>query len=103
MRDYELIMIISPEIDEEELLATIEKVNGFITSKGGEIIEVDQWGKRKLAYPINRFREGNYVLDRFKLTQGLTAELEASLQISEKILRHLLVRLDNQKPAEGKS
>ena len=100
MRNYELIMIISPEVEEEDMLATIEKVNEFITSKGGAVTEVEQWGRRKLAYPINRFREGNYILDRFKLDQGLTAELEASLQISEKVLRHLLVRLDEQNQAE---
>ena len=100
MRDYELVMIISPEVEEEEMLATIEKVNEFVTSKGGEVTEVEQWGRRKLAYHINRFREGNYVLDRFKLDQGLTAELEANLQISEKVLRHLLVRLEEQKQAE---
>lgn len=97
MRDYELVMIISPEVEEEEMLATLGKVNDFITSKGGAVNEVEHWGRRKLAYPINRFQEGNYVLDRFKLNQALTAELEANLRISEKVLRHLLVRLDNQK------
>jgi small subunit ribosomal protein S6 len=93
LRDYELVLIISPEIPEEDVPSTIDKVSDFISSRGGEITEVDRWGKRKLAYPINRFREGNYVLSRFKFEPGMTAALEANLQISEDILRHLLVRL----------
>ena len=93
MRDYELIVIISPDVGEEDIPGTIDKVSDFITSRGGAITEVDHWGKRKLAYPIDRFREGNYVLSRFKFKPGMAAELEANLKISEKILRHLLVRL----------
>ena len=93
MRDYELIVIISPEVPEEELPAHLDKISEFITNKGGSVTEVERWGKRKLAYPINHFREGNYVLTRLKLEPGTTAELEANLRISEKVLRHLLIRL----------
>jgi small subunit ribosomal protein S6 len=93
LRDYELIVIVSPEVPEEELPSHLDRINEFITNKGGSVPEVERWGKRKLAYPIKHFREGNYVLTRFKLEPGKTAELEASLRISEKILRHLLVRL----------
>lgn len=93
MRDYELIVIVSPEVPEEELPSHIDKISEFITNKGGSVTEVERWGKRKLAYPINHFREANYVLTRFKLEPGTTAELEANIRISEKILRHLLVRL----------
>ena len=95
MRDYELVIIISPDVAEEDIPTTIDKVSEFVTSRGGEITGIDRWGKRRLAYPINRFREGNYVLSRFKLEPGTTAELEASLQISETILRHLLVRMES--------
>jgi len=93
LRDYELIVIVSPEVPEEELPSHLDKISEFITNKGGSVTEVERWGKRKLAYPINHFREGNYVLTRFKLEPGTTAELEANLRISERILRHLLVRL----------
>jgi len=93
LRDYELIVIISPDVAEEEIPGTIDRVSDFITSRGGAITEVDHWGKRKLAYPIDRFREGNYVLSRFKFKPEMAAELEANLKISEKILRHLLIRL----------
>jgi len=93
LRDYELIVIVSPDVPEEELPSHVDKISEFITNRGGSVTEVERWGKRKLAYPINHFREGNYVLTRFKLEPGTTAELEANLRISEKILRHLLVRL----------
>lgn len=94
MRDYELIVIISPEVPEEEVPTNIDKIGEFITSKGGSITQVDRWGKRRLAYTINHFKEGNYVLTKFKIEPATTAELEANLRISEKILRHMLIRLD---------
>jgi len=94
LRDYELIVIISPDVPEEEVPANVDKIGEFITSKGGSITQVDRWGKRRLAYPIKHFKEGNYVLTKFKIEPAMTAELEASLRISEKILRHMLVRLD---------
>jgi len=93
LRDYELVVIISPEVAEEEITATLDKISRFIVERGGSITEVSQWGRRKLAYPINNFMEGNYVLTHFKMDPGLTADLEASLRISEEVLRHLLVRL----------
>jgi small subunit ribosomal protein S6 len=95
VRDYELVVIISPEVAEEQIPATLEKISRFIMERGGSITEVNQWGRRKLAYPIKNFMEGNYVLTHFKIEPRLTADLEASLGISEEILRHLLVRLSD--------
>ncbi len=95
MRDYELVVIISPEVTDEEFPVTLEKMNQFITDRGGSITEVNQWGRRKLAYPIENFMEGNYVLTQFKMEPKQTAELEASLKLTEEILRHLLVRLSD--------
>ena len=93
MRDYELVLVISPEVADENIAATVDKVSQFITERGGSITEVNQWGRRKLAYPIKHFMEGSYVLAQFKLEPKLAAELEANLRISEEIMRHLLVRL----------
>ena len=95
LRDYELVFIISPEVSEERTDAIIDDVSQFITARGGAISEVERWGKRKLAYPIRHFTEGNYVLARFKMKSVLGKEFEANLRISEEILRHLLVRLDS--------
>lgn len=93
LRDYELVAIISPEIADEDVPAALDKMGQFITDRGGTITEVNQWGRRKLAYPIQQFLEGNYVLTQFKIEPKMTAELEASLRLAEEILRHLLVRL----------
>jgi len=95
LRDYELVLIISPEVEEGKFDAIIDNVSQFITGKGGTISDVERWGKRRLAYPIRHFMEGNYVLTRFKLKPALSQELEANLQISEEVLRHLLVRLSS--------
>ncbi len=93
MRDYEMVMIISPEVPEEELETVIDKVSDLIVSKGGEMGQIDRWGKKKMAYPIAKFKEGNYVLSKFKFEPGMTAELESDINISETILRHMLIRL----------
>ena len=95
LRDYELVLIISPEVVEEKLDATIDNLSQFITEKGGTISDIERWGKRRLAYPIEHFMEGSYVLARFKLKPALGKELEANLQISEEVLRHLLVSLSS--------
>ncbi len=95
LRDYELVLIISPEVGEEKFDAIIDNVSQFVTGKGGTISNVDRWGKRKLAYPIRHFMEGSYVLTQFKLKPALSQELEANLQISEEVLRHLLIRLSS--------
>ena len=95
LRDYELILVISPEVAEEEFEAAIDSVSRFITGKGGVISDTERWGKRKLAYPIRHFMEGSYVLTRFKLKPEFGRELEANLQISEEVLRHLLVKLSS--------
>ena len=93
-RDYELVLIVSPEVKDEVLETTIANVSQFITGKGGAISEVEQWGKRRLAYPIQHFMEGSYVLIRFKLEPTLGRELEANLQISEELLRYLLIKVN---------
>jgi len=94
LRNYELVLIISPEIVDEAFDTTIDKISQFITEKGGVISDVERWGKRRLAYPIGHFMEGNYVLTQFKLKPALSKELEANLQISEEVLRHLLIRIE---------
>ncbi len=94
-QNYELILIISTESGDEALNATIDKVSRFITERGGTISTMDQWGKRRLAYPIHHFMEGNYVLTQFTMKPVFGKELESSLQVSEEVLRHLLIKLSN--------
>lgn len=93
LREYELVLIISPEVVDEALDAAVDNISRFITEKGGTISNMERWGKKRLAYPIEHFMEGNYVLAQFKLKPTWCKELEAGLHISEGILRHLLVKL----------
>lgn len=95
LRDYELVVIISPEITDKALDTTIDSVSQFIIKNEGIISEVERWGKRRLAYPIKHFMEGSYVLTRFKLKPALSQQLEANLRISEEILRYLLIKLSS--------
>jgi small subunit ribosomal protein S6 len=95
LRNYELILIISPEVADEVLDTTIDNISHFVTEKGGVISNVERWGKRRLAYPIGHFTEGNYVLTQFKVKPALSKELETNLQITEEVLRHLLVRIES--------
>ncbi|HXG42663.1 MAG: 30S ribosomal protein S6 [Dehalococcoidia bacterium] len=94
MRSYELMMVISPELAEEEVSATVERVQRFISERGGEVTKLDHWGRRRLAYPIKRFTEGHYVLAQFRLDGSAVRELNRSLEVSEPVLRHLVVRTD---------
>ena len=93
LRDYELALVVSPEAVEDTLEVALNNVNQFITGKGGEISGEERWGKRKLAYPIKRHLEGNYVLTRCKMKPTWARELDANLKISEEILRHLLLKV----------
>jgi len=95
LRDYEMVLVISPELAEEKFNATLNNISQLITDMGGVVSDVKQWGKRRLAYPIKQFSEGNYVLTQLKLKPTLNREVEAKLQISEEVLRYLLVRLSS--------
>ncbi len=93
MRSYELVTIISPEVDGEELPKVMEKVNRFISDRSGVVEETEQWGRRKLAYPMEKFMEGNYILTRFKLEPQSVRALEADLAASAEVLRQLIVKV----------
>jgi small subunit ribosomal protein S6 len=96
VHQYELVTILSPQLGEEELPAAVDRINNFIASRGGEVTDVNRWGRRRLAYPIQRFTEGDYVITQLSLDAPRAAELEANLRISEEVIRHLLVRKDQK-------
>ncbi|MBN1366753.1 MAG: 30S ribosomal protein S6 [Dehalococcoidales bacterium] len=93
-RDYEMVYVVRPDISDDNLDPIVEKTSQLITSRGGTISGIERWGKRKLAYPIKHFTEGHYVLARFKLSPAGNKELEANLQITEEIIRFLIVVKD---------
>ena len=92
MNKYEAMYVITPELEDEAVKGIIEKYTGIITANGGEIEKVDEWGRRRLAYPINDLNEGYYVLTTFAAASELPRELERNLNNDEGILRFLVVR-----------
>ena len=100
LKYYELMMVVSPQADEEGLSAALDRVNRYVSEHGGSLVRQEQWGRlRRLAYPIRNFNEGNYVLSYMELDPQDTRELEAGLMLSEDVLRHLLVKVDAIPPA----
>ena len=95
LQDYELVYILSPDMTDEALETRINGMSTFITSREGTIDAVDKWGKKRLAYPIKHFQDGNYILTKFKMSPAHCKELEANLRISEDIVRHLLIRVNS--------
>jgi len=92
MRAYEAMYIIRPDFDEEKTQATIEKYSTLIQNNGGELVKLEPWGKRRLAYEINKLREGYYVLMKFKGETKTPAELERNFKISDDVIRYLIVK-----------
>jgi small subunit ribosomal protein S6 len=95
LRNYELVVIVTPVGGEEILEEVVTRVSEQITAGDGEIVSVDRWGKKKLAYPIKHHLEGSYALFNCKIKPERTRELESGLDIAEDVLRHLLVLLDS--------
>jgi small subunit ribosomal protein S6 len=93
LQAYELVIIVNPDAAEEALESRVNNISQYITGKEGVVDAVDKWGKKRLAYPIKHFQEGNYVLTKFKLSPAYCKELEANLRISEDVVRHLLVKV----------
>lgn len=94
MRDYELTYIIKPDIDPAASAGVIERVSGFVTADGGKITKTEPWGMRHLAYPIGRYREGQYVFSLVQIEPASLARIEQRLRLNEDVLRFLLVRTE---------
>ena len=99
MRNYEAIYIIHPEVVGDELTAMVEKFQTVLTDQAAEIHKLDNWGTRKLAYPIQKVERGCYVQTLFCGGPEVIAEFERRLRLDEKVLRFLTVRFDGEFPA----
>lgn len=90
-RDYELMYIVRPELDDDALRAAVTRVRGMIEAQNGEVVKTTLWGKRRLAYEVDRLRDGHYVLVVLHLDGDRVAPLERALRIDETVFRHLIV------------
>lgn len=117
-RDYELGIVINPEIGDEQARSLVERVTTIITNHGGQVVRVNAWGRRRLAYPIQRFRDGLYFFFDLILEPSTIAEIERNLRVNEDIIRHLMkvrdprvvaqqrqrdIELDTQREAEARA
>ncbi|HEX7433887.1 MAG TPA: 30S ribosomal protein S6 [Anaerolineaceae bacterium] len=94
MRNYELVFIAHPELDETALNVVIEKVKSWIVDAGGSIAKVDLWGRRRLAYTIRKQREGQYVLINAQMAPTFSAELDRNMRFLEPVMRFMLLAVD---------
>ena len=94
MRNYEVIFIIHPELDDNGVTGIVDRVKGWITDAGGEITKVDVWGRRRMAYEIRKQREGQYVYVQTQMAPSFGAELERNLRFLEPVLRYSIVAID---------
>src|SRR4030065_1419697 len=96
MRKYETIFILDPDLKEEQTQSTIEKVKGIITQTQGEILKVEDWGKRKLAYEVKKKPKGHYFLIHFLGSPALLSELERNFRVMDAVIKYQSVRLDER-------
>ena len=95
MINYEVMLILDPSLEDDKKDATVETVKGIIAAEG-EVGNVDTWGMRKLAYPIQKKSEGYYVVIEFKAQPTLPKELDRRLKISDNVIRHMIVNKDEK-------
>ena len=102
MRQYESIFIASPELAEEQADELVKYFEGIIAEQGGELLKTDRWGRKKLAYDVRKFSEGNYTLFELKAGPKLIAELERRYRNHESVIKYLSVRVDETQKAASR-
>ena len=102
MQKYETIYIMDPDLEETQAQATIEKIKGIITQNSGEIIKVEDWGKRKLAYDVKKKPRGHYILTTFSGSPALLSELHRNFRVMDAVIKFQSVRLDERLQSEDK-
>jgi small subunit ribosomal protein S6 len=94
MPDYELVTVLAPTLDDDAVTAQVETITKRIEQLAGQVVKTEGWGRRTLAYPIQKFHEGHYVLFNIQMPAAGVVELERSLKLAEPVIRHLVVRAD---------
>lgn len=93
-RTYESVAIINATLEDDQIESTISRMQETITTHGGEILDLDKWGRKRLAYPINKAKSGYYVIFRFNAATDLVAILERNYRLDENVIRYLTIQLD---------
>ncbi len=100
MRRYELMLVLRPDVADDRVQQVLDRTTRGIAASDGQIVKVSPWGRRRLAYPISGYREGSYFIVVFEAPSAAIEELERSLNITEDVMRHLVVRLE--RPASAR-
>ena len=95
MTSYEVALIIRPEVEEEAQQSLIERLSQLLTAQGGQVDNVETWGRRRLAFPIVKVNEGYYYFIQGQFDSSVLPELERTAKLSEDIIRHMVVRTDS--------
>ncbi len=102
MKRYETIFILDPDLEEDQSQPIVEKIKGIITHSNGEIHKVEDWGKRRLAYPVKKKPRGHYILIHFTGSPALLSELHRNFRVMDPVVKFQSVRLDEWKESSGK-
>ncbi len=102
MRQYETVFLISPSLSEEDTESLIQQMADVVSKKKGKMVNAEEWGKRKLAYPIKKFEEAFYVLFHYEGNPDLPDELERRFKQTEAVIRYLTVRKETRENVRGK-
>jgi small subunit ribosomal protein S6 len=94
------MVVLDPNLDDAAIEAQNTRIQNMVTQRGGTIQSVEPWGRKRLAYPIGRYRDGVYILSRFQLPPNAAAEIERALKLTESVIRHLLVRAEGLPAAQ---
>jgi len=94
LRKYEVVFVHRPDLDEEKSTALIERFKDLIETHGGEVLKIDKWGKRRLAYEVKDLREGVYIIVQMNAEPKVATELDRVFKITDEVLRHIIVRQD---------
>jgi small subunit ribosomal protein S6 len=94
VRRYELMLVIRPDVADDRSQAVIDRTTRTVAGAGGQIVKVSPWGRRRLAYPIDGYREGSYHIILFDAPAEVVAEMEHGLNITEEVMRHMVVKIE---------
>jgi small subunit ribosomal protein S6 len=94
MRNYEIVTIFHPELDDAALTVAVEKIKSWVTESGGVVSNIEQWGKRRLAYHIRKQRDGKYVMFNIQMDPALASELDRNMRFLEPVLRYMTTLVD---------
>ena len=93
-RSYEMVLVLSAEIGDEEIPLALEHINQAISDRGGVVDNQENWGRRRLAYPINDQNEGIYIFSRLNLAPEKVVDVDTNLKLQEMVLRHMIIKID---------